>query len=191
MSDRLYLSCWLRAFDESNLLLHFAKLLDTFPFSKLSQRGMTLRVSAVEFAEPPAFERIFEPGAEPAEILGAAREFLQADCCVEVEAAWDLWQYEGDWAVRPWSVRLLAFGPAFDNENGDHLRIDFGLDAIFLPYEDVEGALRMHESNLRSLLTLVGEIEQALPLDRRQLWSESGANFADLLSKAVSRFGPH
>jgi hypothetical protein len=49
----------------------------------------------------------------------------------------------------------------------------------------------MQQSNLRSLLHLVGDIEKALPLDRRQVWSESGANFAAILQQAVGQFSPN
>jgi hypothetical protein len=191
VSDRLYLSCWLRDFNEANMLRRFAKLLEVFPFSKLARRGPILRVFAMEFAEPPAFERHFELAVTPAELIEAAREVVRPDCAVEIESAWDLWRQDGDWQVGPVPVTLLCLGPEFENETGDHLRIDFGLDVLFLPAEAPRAALRMHESNLRSLLTLVSSVEKELPLARRQLWSESGANFADLVSQAVSRFGPH
>ena len=192
MSDRLYLSCWVRGFQESNMLRHYAKLLETFPVSKLTQRAAVLRIHAVEFAEPPVAERPFPAGSDPGDVLAMAREFMHADCCCELETEWDLWQYEFDWKLRPVAVRISCLGPAFEgNDGGDHLRIDFGLDSSFLPLPNVEGSLRMQQSNLRSLLRLVGEIENALPLERRQLWSESGANFADLLKQAVGQFGPN
>jgi hypothetical protein len=180
-----------RGFNQSNMLRHFGKLLETFPFSKLAQRGPVVRVYALEFAEPPVLERAMEAEASASDLIGAAHDFAKPDCAVEVEGAWDLWRHEDEWLVRPSAVTLICLGPDFDNETGDHLRIDFGLDASFLPAAGVEGTLRMHESNLRSLLTLVGRIEKELALERRQLWSESGVNFAELLSQAVSRFGPH
>jgi len=49
----------------------------------------------------------------------------------------------------------------------------------------IEGGLRMGQSNLKSLLHLVSDLERALDLDRRQVWSESGANFADVLKQAI------
>jgi len=191
VSDRLYLSCWVRAFNAANMLRHYGKLLETFPLSKLAQSAAILRVYALDFTEPPVLERPFEQGTDLGDILSAAREFAQADCCCELETAWDLWQYAGDWNLQPVQVRILCLGPGFEgNESGDHLRIDFGLDATFLPMPHVEGSLRMQQSNLRSLLHLVNEIEGTLPLERRQLWSESGANFADILKQAVSQFSP-
>jgi len=50
MSDRLYLSCWVQGFSDSNLLRHFGKMLDVFPFSKLSKTGPVLRVYAISYA---------------------------------------------------------------------------------------------------------------------------------------------
>jgi hypothetical protein len=49
----------------------------------------------------------------------------------------------------------------------------------------VEGALRIGQSNIRSLLHLVEEIDRVMKPERRTLWSESGANFADVLRGAL------
>jgi hypothetical protein len=187
MPDRLFLSCWVRGFSASNMLRHFETVLSRFPFSKLAAHGPMVRVRAIEMAEPPLVEKEFPPTASPGELMPTAREFAQEDCCIEVEAAWDLWQYDGDWKLAPAQVVLLCFAPDFENEAGDHLRFEFGLDSRFLPIEGLEGSARMGQSNLRSLLHLVGDIERSLPIERRQLWSESGVNFAELLAAAVAR----
>jgi hypothetical protein len=188
MSDRLYLSCWVRGYSGATMLRHFETMLSLFPFSKLARRGALMSIYAVEHSEPALAEHDFPPGATPAEIVTAAVEFAEADCSVEVEAEWDLWQHgEKGWELRPATVRLVCFGPDFDNENGDHLRIELGLDALYLPQEGVAGTLRMSQSNLKSLLHLVSEIERALPLERRQLWSESGVNFPALLAETLAR----
>jgi hypothetical protein len=188
MSDRLYLSCWVRAYSGATMLLHFETMLALFPFSRLAKRGALLNIYAVEHAEPALAERDFPPGATAAEIVAQAGEFTEPDCSVEVETEWDLWQH-GDqgWELRPATVRLVCFGPDFDNENGDHLRIELGLDALYLPQEGVPATLRMSQSNLKSLLHLVNEIERALPLERRLLWSESGVNFPALLAETLAR----
>jgi hypothetical protein len=188
MSDRLYLSCWVRAYSADSMLRHYSKLLELFPFSKLSQRPQTLRVHGVSHAEPPIVEKPFEPNIPGLEMLAAAREFAAADCSVDIESAWDLWQFDGEWKLTPAPVTLTCFGPGFEQDSDDHLRIDFGLDSKFLPLPGVQGALRMQQSNIRSLLYLVTQIEAALPLSRRQLWSESGVNFAEILAKAVQSF---
>lgn len=185
MPDRLYLSCWVRGFNGANMLRHFEKLLSVFPFSKLGKRGPELRVYAIEHAEPPLIEREFPPGVEPSALIFAAREFMQDDCACEAAAAWDLWQFESDWKLAPASVILSCFGPAFENEERDHLRIEFGLDAHFVPDPSLDGSPRMVESNLKSLLHLVHETERVLDLERRRLWSESGANPAERIAEVL------
>lgn len=175
------------------MLRHFETVLAQFPFSKLAARGPAVRVRAIEISEPPLVEKEFIPGAPVADLIQTAREFMHEDCCAEVDAAWDLWQYEaGGWKLTPTPVTLSCFGPEFDNqvfenEPADHIRIEFGLDSRFLPMEGVEGSARMGQSNLRSLLHLVSDIERSLPVEKRQIWSESGVNFAELLAEAVAR----
>jgi len=171
------------------MLRHLGKMLETFPFSKLAQRGPTVRVYALNYAEPPLLERPFDPGAEVGSMIAAARDFAQPDCCVEIDTAWDLWQYEGDWKVLPSPVTISCYGSGFENELDDNLRIDFGLDGKFLPSPEIEGSVRIQQSNLRSLLYLGSQIEKALPLERRQLWSESGANFAEVLEETLQKLG--
>jgi hypothetical protein len=186
VSDRLYLSCWIPGYNQTNMLRHFGRMLSLFPFSKLAKRGPLIRVQALEHSEPLLFEREFTPGADPKDILESAREFMQDDCACEVDAAWDLWDHNGtEWKLAPVSVTLVCFGPHFDNELGDQLRIEFGLDARFLPQPGVEGALRIGQSNIRSLLHLVEEIDRVMKPERRSLWSESGANFADVLRQLL------
>ncbi len=189
MSDRLYFSCSVRGLNDTNMLRYFEKFLSEFPFSKLAARGPVLRVYAIQHAEPPVMEREFELGAAAVHIIAVAREFAHPDCCVEIDAAWDLWQYHGEWKLQPAAVTLACYGPSFDDDEAGQLSIDFGLDALFLPNPSIEGSLRMGQSNLRSLLHLVGEIEKALPLESRRLWSESGANFAEVLTHSLGEFG--
>jgi hypothetical protein len=196
MPDRLFLSCWLRpgsgarSFDREKLLRQFAKMLGTFPFSLLAARGPSVRIQAIERAEPPLIERDLpvspDRGETIDEILAAAREFMQQDSMCEVDAAWDLWQFAGDWKLSPAGVTLACFGPDFENEIGDHLRIEFGPDSHFLPDPEILGSLRMGQSNLKSLLHLVHQLEGALDLERRLLWSESGENPMDLIAQALS-----
>ena len=174
------------------MLRHFETLVGLFPYSKLATRGPVLRVYALERVEPPVLEREFEPGATAAEIGKFAAEMARPDCAVEVESSWDLWQHDGDdWKLSPATVTLACSGPDFDNENGDNLRIEFGLESRFLPMEGLQSSIRMGQSNLRSLLHLVSQLETALPLEKRKLWSESGRNFAELLVETLSKFDVH
>ncbi|MEO8100872.1 MAG: hypothetical protein ABI811_24475 [Acidobacteriota bacterium] len=191
MSDRLYLSCWTRNYDKASMLRRYEALLATFPFSKLYKSAPVLRVFAVSYSEPIILEKPLEPGASVEEVISSARDFAAGDCCVELEAAWDLWQYTDDWKLQPAPVVLSCMGPEFESGHDDHLRVDFGLETKFLPMPEITGSIKMQESNLRSLLHLVADIDKALPLSRRHLWSESGANFADLLANAIGKFDGH
>ncbi|HSR05809.1 MAG TPA: hypothetical protein VLM42_01545 [Bryobacteraceae bacterium] len=188
MPDRLYFSCSLRETGEAQMLQQFGKLLGVFPFSKLAKRGPVMRIYAIELVEPPVFEREFPVGTEVEVMIEAMREFLHADCACEIDTFWDLWQYDGEWKLRPAPLTLACYGPEFESEHGDHLRIEFGLDALFLPIPGIDGSLRMGQSNLRSLLHLVKDLEGVLDMESRQVWSESGANFADVLRMALGTY---
>lgn len=189
MADRLYLSCWLAPRDGSvtvaGLLRDFETLLGLFPFSKLAARGPEIRVYALEPVEPPQLERDFARGVDPRELVDAAREFMQDDSLAEADTAWDLFQYDGDWKLAPAAVTISCFGPQFENEIGDQLRIDFGNDSRYLPDAQIEDSLVMGQANLKSLVHLVHEIERALPLERRRIWSESGESPAESILKSL------
>ncbi len=186
MADRLYLSIWLRGYTGPNMLRHFEKMLGVFPFSKLARRGPVVRIYALEHIEPPQIEREFNVGTDPKTLIEAAREFTHEDCLVEIDSYWDLWHFDvEDWHLAPAAVSLHCYGPEFENETGDHLRIEFGNDSRFLPNPHIEGGPRMAQSNLKSLVTLVHRIEQALPVERRQLWSESGMSPVDLIAQEL------
>jgi len=183
--DRLYFSCWVRNWNESNMLRHFQKLAELFPFSRLAMRGPELRVYAIEHVEPPQIAQEFTPGTDPRIMIETAREFMHDDCVCEIDAAWDLWQFDTEWKLAPAGVTLSCFGPVFDNDVGDHLRVDFGLESLYVPDPHIEGGLRTGQSNLKSLVHFIHEIERALPLERRNLWSESGESPAELITKAL------
>ena len=167
------------------MLRHFQKMVELFPFSKLSERSLQVRVYALEYAEPSQLAQDFTPATEPRVMLETARDFMHEDCLCEIDAAWDLWQMEGDWKLAPSPVTLSCMGPEFDNPLGDHLRVDFGLESLFVPDPTIEGGLRMGQSNLKSLVHFVHEIERALALERRQLWSESGESPAEAIARAL------
>ena len=171
------------------MLRHFQRILDKFPFSKLSTVEPTLRIYPVSYAETPVLEAAFPNPPEPERILASAREFQNPDCCFLVEAFWDLWRWDGDWALRPARVILACFGPEFDSERGETVRIEFGLEEQFLPTGDRE-SMAMIRANIQSLLRLVHDLDDSLPVERRQLWSESGENFADKLQAALAATQP-
>ena len=187
MADQLYLSYCVEGFTGTNMLRHYGKLLGKFPYSRLDPAAV-LRVHAISAVEPVLFETPFKDAATGAPILDAAREFAAADSALEVEANWDLWQHTGEWKLAPSRVSLWCFGPKFEGED-ENLRIDFGIDANFLPQPDSEGELLPVQSNIRSLLSLVHELDATLLVESRRLRTESGENFAEKLQRTLETAG--
>lgn len=186
MADRLYLSYWLRGFTEHNMLRHFETVLRKFPFSRLRPQAL-LRIYAIEAAEPPALEQQLAVPVDPDQVISLAREYHHADCAYILETAWDLWRFEGEWKLRPAPVALACYGPLFPSELGEQLRIDFGLESQFLPQADRSAPLAPVRHNIRALLHLVGDLDAALPVERRTLWSEGAENFAERLEAALAQ----
>jgi hypothetical protein len=186
MADQLYLSYWLRKHTGQNMLRHYETLLKLFPFSRLTQNPSTFRVIPLDYSEPAVLEVAFPPPLDLEEVLTAAQEFQNADSCYRLETWWDLWQYETDWQLMPSRVALCCYGPEFQRETGEHLSIEFGIDAHFLPQPQIPGSLRMIQSNIQSLLKLVHDLDDALPVETRLLWSEGGENFSDKLHQALA-----
>ncbi|MEO8127455.1 MAG: hypothetical protein ABJF23_10455 [Bryobacteraceae bacterium] len=185
MADQLFLSYRLRGYTENNMLRHFEKMLRVFPFSRLDSSGSVLRVSAVSWDEPPLLELALPDPVDIDAALASAKEFTNGDCAVQLEAKWDLWQYDKEWEVKPARVVLSCFGPRFEGEDADHLRIDLGLDVNFLPQTEFPNSAFMAQSNIRSLLHLAAELDRTLNVENKRLWSDSGENFADQLQWAV------
>lgn len=187
MADQLYLSYKLRGFSNTNMLRHWERLLRKFPFSRLSQTASTLRVHAVSFTEPALFERAIPDPFDLDTVLQLAKEFTSSDCAAQLETKWDLWQFEDDWKVMPTRAILTCFSSNFEDPDGDHLRVDFGSDAVFLPDAELPNSLFMSQSNLKSLLHFVHEADSALAVESRRLWTESGENFAERLQTTLER----
>ena len=77
--------------------------------------------------------------------------------------------------------------PGGDEElPAEHLRVDFGLDTWFLPQADLPNGSWYARSNLKGLLKYVHSLDEALPVERRAIWTESGGNFADRLRDAAA-----
>lgn len=134
---------------------------------------------------------------DPSEVLEAVQEYRGNDIAYNVESWWDLWQYDGDWKLGPARVELACFGPAFDNGTErsageqEDLRIDFGVDSHYLPRPELIGSGRMTESNIKSMLRLVHELDSALPVAKRKLETESGENFAERLQQVLTGSQTH
>ena len=168
------------------MLEHFEVLLRTFPFSPLSPGISALKVYAIELIEPPLVEHYFAEPAQAGAAIEMARAFQNSDCLYQINGGWDLWQFEAGWKLAPSPVSLLCFGPLFQNEVGDHLRVELGVDWHFLPQPGIRRSATMIQSNIRGLLRLVHECDVSLAVEKRMLWSESGENFADRLQAALS-----
>jgi len=187
MSDRLFLSYWMRGFNEANMLRHFATLVRKFPVSRL-RPALELQIYDGEFVEPSIFAASYDDDTHLDRLFEDARLRRSDRFGYELTACWDLWQWDGaDWKLEPVRVALECFGPQFDRERGEDLRIEFGVEDTFLPQIHLPGnSLPMTQSNIRSLLKLTQDLDAALVSERRQLWSESGENFADRLQAALT-----
>ena len=146
-------------------------------------------MQGVSVTEPPLLENPMNGPIDANQVLAVLQDYNGEDIAYSVESWWDLWQYEDDWKLAPTRVQLSCFGPEFDNgterQAGEQedLRIDFGVDSRYLPRLDLPGSARMTESNIKSMLRLVHELDSALPVAKRKLETESGENFADRLQQ--------
>ncbi len=194
MTDQLSLSLWLARNARSSRIRQFERLLRIFPFSQRDQPQSIASIQAVDSTEPALLERPFNGPVDVSEILATFRDYSGDDVAYHLESWWDLWQFDLDWKLAPSRITLSCFGPEFVSGTGpaigthgqEDLRIDFGVDSYFLPLPEIPGSARLVESNIRSLLRLVHELDSALPVDRRKLETESGENFAERLHSTLT-----
>ena len=195
VTDQLFLSIWLERNAWGNRLVQFEKLLRLFPFSQREQGQSVISIHAIDTTEPPLLERPVNGPIDLADVLTTLHDYQGDDVAYRVESWWDIWQFEADWEIRPSRVALSCFGPEFDNgteqrvSQQEDLRIDFGLDINYLPRPESEGGARLIESNIKSLLRLVHELETTLPVQKRRLETESGENFAIRLQQMLTSVG--
>jgi hypothetical protein len=191
VTDQLSLSIWLEKGAVRQRARHFENLLRLFPFSQRKQGQSTILVQAINATEPPLLERPVNGPVDVGEILTIFGDYSGDDVCYRLESWWDLWQFDRDWQLAPARATLSGFGPEFDNGaqlgvvHQEDLRIDFGVDAHFLPQGEAPGSAKLVESNIRSLLRLVHELDSAFPVRKRKLETESGENFADRLQQTL------
>ena len=187
MTDRIFLSLWLHGHSQYTVLQTLGQVLERFPVS-VHDRRASLRVFALELVEPALIERHFEEG-EVDEIILAARDFDNPDYAYETDLRWDLWEKLGTWKLAPNQLRVIAFGPDFPSDMGEHLLIDFGPEFLYRPGgasgDDVKPNWTALRSNLRSVLRLVSDCEEILPISKRLLWSDSGEDLADRIEEAL------
>ncbi len=192
--DQLSLSLWLARGLQNSRLRQFEKLLRLFPFSQRPQPQSVLSIQGIASIEPPLLERPVNGPIDLSEIMATFQDHSGEDVAYELESWWDLWQFNGDWELAPSRVVLACFGAEFDNGTGrgreqEDLRIDFGPETYFLPQPETPGSAKLTESNIKSLLRLVHELDSALAIEKRSLETESGENFAfrlqDLLTSGA------
>lgn len=192
MTDQLFLSIWLERHARAHRRRHFQTLLQLFPFSQREQPQSVVSIYGVDSTEPPLLERPINGPFDLEEVFQTYNDYKGDDVAYELESWWDLWRFDGDWKVMPARIAISCFGPRFDNgtdresEEQEDLRIDFGVDSHFLPQPDIEGSARLVQSNIKSMLRLVHEIDAALPVSTRRLETESGENFAERLQQALA-----
>ncbi len=153
--------------------------------------------------------------------VAEATEQLHDDMAYEFEMRWNLWSPElsnsaiptGDstdpddsrldplWKLRPSTVRIIGFGPSFDDASFDqngHIRIDFGLDTHWtfedLPLDDsLSGddldklAQKRIQQNIEILLAFTLSVEKHCGISSRLLWTESGEPLAEKLIARLQR----
>jgi hypothetical protein len=193
VTDQLSLSIWLERSGRAQRVKCFEKLLRLFPFSQRQEQGQsTVVVQGVSVTEPPLLESPINGPVDVNDVMNVIGEYGGGDVAYSVESFWDLWQFDGDWKLRPAAVKIACYGPEFDNGTDrpageqEDLRIDFGVDSHYLPRPELTGSGRMTESNIKSMLRLVHELDSTLPVAKRKLETESGENFADRLQQVLS-----
>jgi hypothetical protein len=195
MTDQLFLSIWLGRKGRAERIRQFETLLRSFPFSQREQPQSVLSVLAVDSTEPPLLEGPVNGPVDVDDVMSSLSDYQGDDVAFELESWWDLWIYDGDWKLGPARVLLSCFGPGFDSgteepsEHQEDLRIDFGVDTHYLPDPDIPGGGKLIESNVRSLLRLVHELDSVLDVERRNLQTESGDNFAERLQQVLTATG--
>ncbi len=171
------------------MLRHYEKMLRLFPYSRLALGASVFKVIPIAYSEPTRIEQSLTMPDGIDELLTLAKEFLDADSCYRLETSWDLWQYEdAQWKLAPSRVALNCFGPQFEDAE-EMLQIEFGIDALFLPQTGLPNYMKMAQSNIKSLLKLVHDMDDTLKVDRRRLWAESGEDFSERIQEALLAAG--
>ncbi len=188
------------------------------------------------FSESPTWQRIYvnDDRAETTDdalienAVAEATEQLYDDMAYEFEMKWNLWapvsahtaaQTQEElaagldlvWKQQPSTVRVLGFGPGFDDasfsQNG-HIRVDFGLDTPWVFDEETTPDAATHtpalldpradpnqartaagyiRKNVEMLLAFTLSVEKHCGISSRLLWTESGEPLAEKLIATLQR----
>jgi hypothetical protein len=213
MADQLYLSLWFPNFRFAGLPAAVVGVLRQFARVSGLPKVAAAAAYPVNFSEPPVYQRVYvldtraEDSADTSAAIienavAEAMELLHEDTAYEFEMKWQLWTYEageggldGIWRRVPTTVKVLAFGPEFDEatfEQNGQIRVDFGLDTPWVfdeeeVWEDeearAEAAAKIKE-NVEMLLAFTLSVEKHCNIETRLLWTESGEPLAE---KLISR----
>jgi hypothetical protein len=210
MADQLYLSLWFPNFRFAGLPAAVVAVLRQFARVSGLPKVAAAAAYPVNFSEPPVYQRVYvldtraEDSADTSAAIienavAEAMELLHEDTAYEFEMKWQLWTYEageggldGIWRRVPATVKVLAFGPEFDEatfEQNGHIRVDFGLDTPWVfdeeevwDDEDAKAeAAKKIKDNVEMLLAFTLSVEKHCGISSRLLWTESGEPLAEKL----------
>jgi len=186
MPDPLYFSVWIKELRPATMLQQFEPLLSVFPVSALRPGIEVLTIRAISDAEPELLDEAFEEPVTLSDAMRQAQQFLHDDCAYEITTHWDLWRREGmEWRLLPQEVRISCFGPAYENDIGDHMRFALGWDDQFLPDPADPSSITPVASNLRSVARLAESLHASMAVERRMLWSSAEESFLTQLEATV------
>jgi hypothetical protein len=203
MADQLYLSLWYPNFRLDALPAALERVMEQFAAAGGSSRVAAATVYPISWNEAPVWQRVLrsesdDEAASPKAAIAAAMETIHLDYAWEFELIWELWVPEQAagldtmWRHEPRVVRVVAFGPEFDDrtwETNGHVRIDLGLDTPFL-YEDVdldEDAVERVKQNVQMLVDFTNGVQKHGGISTRLLWSESGESLAKKLIERLQQ----
>ena len=214
MADQLYLSLWFPNFRFAALPAAVVGVLRQFARISGLPRVAAAAAYPVGFSEVPVYQRVYvldtraEDGSDSIieTAVGECMEQLHEDTAYEFEMKWQLWTYaagegglDGLWKRVPQTVKVLAFGPEFDDatfEQNGQIRVDFGLDSSWVLDEEDEvwaedearsEAAGKIKENVEMLLAFTLSVEKHCGISSRLLWTESGEPLAEKLVARLQR----
>ena len=213
MADQLYLSLWFPNFRLMALPQALVSVLRQFALiggdKRAGNRVWAASAYPLGFTESPTYQRIYvnddrsETGEESSieNAVAEATEQLHDDMAYEFEMRWNLWSpsledtaegLDTVWKQTPSTVRILGFGPEFDDASFDqngHIRVDFGLDTPWvLEDAELDEAATLHiQKNVEMLLAFTLLVEKNCGISSRLLWTESGEPLAQKLIDRLQR----
>jgi len=223
MADQLYLSLWFPNFRLAALPDALVGVMRQFATVSGDKRVAAASAYPLGFTESPTYQRIYvnddrsETGEESSieNAVAEATEQLHDDMAYEFEMKWNLWAptlapesedapdgldngLDTLWQEKPSTVRILGFGPQFDDASFDqngHIRVDFGLDTPWILDDEAleaaqtssagsDAAATYIQKNVEMLLAFTLLVERHCGISSRLLWTESGE---PLVQKLIDR----